>query len=241
MASASSDGSAGRCCPYDVLGIPPDASVELARAAAEDAVKKVLERGGKDWIMNMKLAAFATIVSNKLGEDKAWELYQEVGPKKFAGLNVFVDRREDLPQHPAPAACGKAAHSKRGDKKAVGLVAKVSLSEDEGMEAANNYSDDGMDVNSPNVPTEQKGTSHASETMYWWQVRKGAAGKRRWGWVDEKVNDRLEDAFEGGCNETDAEIDGWTYHYDFVTMTQTSPLEARTQREIRRVVWEGDS
>ena len=109
------------------------------------------------------------------------------------------------------------------------------------MQAASHSSDDGMDVNAPNVPTEQKDTSQATEETYWWQVKKGAVGKRRWGWVDKNVNNRLEDAYEAGIPETDAEIDGWTYHYDLVNMVQTSPLEAATQREIRRVVWEEDS
>lgn len=239
--SASSDAPAGRCCPYDVLGIPRDASVELARAAAEDAVTKVLERAGKDWIMNMKLAAFAAIVTTKLGEDKAWELYQEVGPKRFAALNVFGSSRGDLPQRPALAADARPEDSKRKDKGATTLIAKVSLSEDEGMQATSPTESDGMDVNAANVPSEQKDTSQVPEAKYWWQVKKGPAGKRKWGWVNKHVNDRLEDAFEEGLPETDADIDGWTYHYDLVNMVQTSPGEAGTQREIRREIWEEDS
>ena len=64
---ASNVGDAGLCSPHSVLDIPHDASVDEARDAAEAAIKQMSERGGNEWILNMKLAAFAAIVTDKLG------------------------------------------------------------------------------------------------------------------------------------------------------------------------------
>ena len=58
--------------------------------------------------------------------------------------------------------------------------------------------------------------------------------------MDDDVNSRLEGAHRAGLDMITATIDGWTYHYDLVAMTQTSPNEAVTVREIRRVICDGD-
>ena len=87
----------------------------------------------------------------------------------------------------------------------------------------------------------QDALSEEPEECYWWQVRKGPPGKRRWGFVDDNVNKRLERAFRAGDDDTIAEINGWWYYYDLVYMMQISPMEGGTRREIRRVICDGDS
>ena len=104
------------------------------------------------------------------------------------------------------------------------------------MPATTNTSGDARGSNSLNKATQTEGTSQEPEKYYWWQVKKGPPKKRRWGWVDENVNSRLEEAFHAGNKEATADIDGWTYHYDLVTGTQISPSEAVMTREIRHVI-----
>ena len=47
------------------------------------------------------------------------------------------------------------------------------------------------------------------EKTYWWQVRKGPAKKRRWGWVDHNVNIKLEAAYQKGLTECFAVVEEW--------------------------------
>ena len=89
------------CCPYKVLRIAKCSSVEEAQAAAERAIMTMSAGGGNEWIVNMKLAAFAAIVQTELGEDKAWKLYREVRQKN-PGLKVvdLVRDAHDVGQRP---------------------------------------------------------------------------------------------------------------------------------------------
>ena len=238
--SPSSVGCAGLCCPHSVLEISHDASVEEARAAAEGFVMQLSGRGGSEWILNMKLAAFAAIVTTKLGEDRAWDLYQEVRPKN-PPFNVFVDRREERGRHgPPPPQAG--AHPPEGDIQEEraplpGSQAGPSSNGVWGPTTNSSVDGDGWSI----VPVQHKGTSQEPEEIYWWQVKKGPAGKRKWGWMDDNVSKRLEEAFRAGDAETTVDIDGWLYSYDFIAKTQTSPGEAATARAIRRVICDGNS
>ena len=242
--SDKSDDCAGMNCPYKVLGIPQDADVVQAVAAAEGAVMQLSAREGSAWILNMKLAAFAAIVSKQVGEDQAWNLYQQIRPKNLDGY-VFVDHREarDVPALPAPDDDAPDWGDMEDDEQRT-----VERPEETGPQPNGNMpplpeaADDADGAGSSIMPAQQGGTSQGpQEECFWWQVKKGHAKKRRWGWVDENVNSRLEEAFHAGLQNTTAEIDGWTYEYDLVTMIQTSPVEERTEREIRRVRYDSTS
>ena len=63
----------------------------------------------------------------------------------------------------------------------------------------------------------------------------------RWGWVDEDLNRHLEACFQRRIYETTFDIDGWTYYYDLLALTQTSPSEEGTERRIRREPYRDDS
>ena len=93
------------CCPYNVLEIAKGSSVEEAKDAAELAVMSYEDGKNKEWIVNMKLAAFAHIVHTKLGKDSAWKLYQKVS-KKNPAFKFFDLCREahDLPERPRGGA-----------------------------------------------------------------------------------------------------------------------------------------
>ena len=109
------DDSAGLCCPYNVLEIANGSSVEEAQEAAELAVMTYEDGENKEWIVNMKLAAFAHIVHTKLGKDSAWKLYQEVS-KKSPAFKFFDLCREahDLPERrPAGASSGQHKQDER--------------------------------------------------------------------------------------------------------------------------------
>ena len=221
--------------PHMVLEIPRDASVEQARAAAEEAIKQMSERGGTEWIVNMKLAAFAAVVSAKLGEEQAWKLYLEVRSKMPAPKRFMDGRKERaLPRPPPPPPAG-------GLPQPPPAPAGAPLASRDDVAPTTNTSHDAADSSWAIVPCQQEGMSQKLEETYWWQVKKGPAGKRRWGWMGDNVNERLEEAFRAGHDEVTADIDGWTYSYDLVAMMQTSPFEAATRREIRRVICDGDS
>ena len=93
------------CCPYNVLEIAKGSSVEEAKEAAELAVMEYEDGKNKEWIVNMKLAAFAHIVHIQWGRNEAWKLYQEVS-KKNAAFRFFDICREahDLPERPRGGA-----------------------------------------------------------------------------------------------------------------------------------------
>ena len=223
----SSDAGAGILCPCTVLEIPQDASVEQARAAAEEAVKN-LPKGGAEWILNMKLAAFGAIVSAKLGEEKAWELYKQLRPKRHP-FNLYVkDTPPGIPQRPP------RADAPPGDD------TQAQASASEGVPRPTSTSGAARGSSSASGAVEDEGTSQTPDKSYWWQVRLGPDRKRRWGWADDDVNGLLEEAFEAGDATATAEIEGWVYYYDLVHMMQTSGSPG-TERAIRRVMCEGDA
>ena len=63
----------------------------------------------------------------------------------------------------------------------------------------------------------------------------------KWGWVSEDLNRHLESMFQLGEGETTFDIDGWTYYYDLLAMTQTSPAAEGTERPLRRMTYEDSS
>ena len=229
------------CCPYKVLRIAKCSSVGEAQAAAERAIMTMSAGGGNEWIVNMKLAAFAAIVQSELGEEKAWQLYREVRQKN-PGLKVvdLVRDAHDVGQR--PPADGSPGQHKPGlpEQSEQGEGARPAGAKRAGR-ASSAASDDAGGSNWEIVPVNEENTSHDPEKSYWWQVRKGQAGKRRWGWVDENINGRLEAAYGQGQRETTAELDEWTYKYDLVDMMQTSTGQAVTKREIRRVAYDPNS
>ena len=217
--------------PHSVLGVPADASVEDARDAAEAAVSQMSGREGSEWLLNMKLAAFAAIVTDKLGALVAWQLYQQVRPKQPTNNNLQFQRDiRGLAEPPPPPSRvpppRPSAGAARRQPPARGLSDK----------AADESRSSSWEV----VTDSQEGASMEVEDVFWWQVRKGPKDKRKWGWMDEQVNARLEEAWEGERNEVYAEIDGWEYLYDLVAMTQTSQSAEGTTRRIRRVICDGN-
>ena len=89
--------------PHSVLGVPADASLEDARDAAKAAVSQMSGREGSEWLLNMKLAAFAAIISDKLGAVVAWQLYHQVRPKEPANSNLQFQRdARGLAEPPPP-------------------------------------------------------------------------------------------------------------------------------------------
>ena len=227
--------------PYSVLGVPRNASVEEARDAAERMIMQMVGRGGyQEWIMNMKLAAFGAIADEKLGEVVAFQLYfelhQKLPPVNMHGIRLN-ERGLAVPP-PAPpdgprgityvGATPKRPPQPRNSGRSSGSAATSAARGSVGSELSIK-------------PYKQEGASEGKDEVYWWQVKKGQTGKRKWGWVDDHVNDRLEKAFKDGVTEITAEIDGWQYVYNFESMTQTSPGEGATKRQIRRVICDGDS
>ena len=83
--------------------------------------------------------------------------------------------------------------------------------------------------------------SEPPKERFGWQVKKGRKGKMKWGWVGEDLDRHLENMFQQGEGETTFDLDGWTYYYDLLAMTQTSPNEEGTERPIRRVKYEDSS
>ena len=244
MESSSSAERAGLCSPYNVLEIPHDASVEQAGKMAQRAVlhagrMDIEHEAGSEFIVNMKLAAFAAIASSEYGEDEAWELLQQVRSRRHP-LTVFADRRGSPgpPPHPPPASSQAGKSSGKGKPSPTPPAPSQAPP---WTETTSNTSGEAHGSDSAIVPHQPQVTSQEPETGYGWQVRKGRPGKRWWGWVDDKVNFRLEMAFQRGHREVTAEIDGWTYCYDLIAMTQTSPNAAATEREIRRVICIDDS
>ena len=93
------------CCPYNVLEIAKGSSVEEAKEAAELAVMEYEDGKNKEWIVVMKVAAFAHIVHIQWGRNEAWKLYQEVS-KKNAAFRFFDICREahDVSERPRGGA-----------------------------------------------------------------------------------------------------------------------------------------
>ena len=216
------------CSPFDVLLIPRDASVQRAREAANQAVRELSNQPGSEWILNMKIAAYAAVVAMKTNEDP-YEHYQQVRrperPKKVFRHSRPARKTDDLAAETAgttttPATTPRARSS--------------------GEEKGDSAGSSGTRGATSKRAAKSGGTPKEKEKKYWWQVKKGPTGRRRWGWMDDDIHSRLEGAYGRGLNETTATINGWTYHYDLVGMTQTSPNEAETVRQIRRVICDGD-
>ena len=227
---------AGLSVAYDVLEIANGSCVEGAREAAEYAMEMYQEGEKKEWIVIMKLAAFAYIVHTKEGSDRAWQLYQEVRAKNknFKFLDLCREAH-DLPERRRDGA--SSGTDKEDDRPPLARRFRSSTTEWAGRKARKASSEaDGDDAGWSLVPVKQEETT-LDEKKYWWQVRLGKAGKRKWGWVDDNVNCHLEAAFDAGATECWADRDEWTYHYDLLNLIQTSPGPAETKRELRRVTW----
>ena len=72
-----------------------------------------------------------------------------------------------------------------------------------------------------------------------WQVHAGKTGKLFWKTVDDDLAAILEEAYQNGNLSAKWEYDGWEYHYDMVTMVQTSKTTG-AQRSIRRLDGDAD-
>ena len=236
----------GQNCLFETLEIPRGASVEQAQAAAEEAVMKQTERGESQETLNMKLAAFAALVSIKWDKDRrwAWKLFEQVRRQKPPfNISVHDGEQRGLPQPPprARAPPGGNREQKRAPLPTPPAPPQVGPSSGEGVPATTTTSKNARSSSSWILAIRQEDTSQEPDEEYWWQVQKGPPRKRKWGFVDEHVNSCLEEAWRAGNPETTAWIDGWEYYYDLFAMTQTSPGEAATQREIRRVILIGES
>ena len=64
---------------------------------------------------------------------------------------------------------------------------------------------------------------------------KGKKKNRKWGDVEEALSKHLEEAFQAQEEETTFNLTVGTYHYDMKDMIQTSPLQWKTKRRIRRL------
>ena len=246
-------GCRGLCCPHCVLEISHDVSCDTARQAAEDAVRRLADIPGSEWILAMKLTAFAAIAREQVGAEKAHELFQDVHPRK-APFNIFRERepRPFPPPPPPPPRRVKdappesepllAANSAPKGSSTKGLVQLPKEAASGAGAAASSSSGSLRPVKEEPKQegiTAQAETENSSEKPpqegYHWQVRKGRKGKMRWGWVDEDLDRHLERKFQEGVGETTFLIDGWKYYYDLLAMTQTSPGDDATERAIRRV------
>ena len=228
-------------------------SCDTARRAAEDAVRRLSEIPGSEWILAMKLTAFAAIAREQVGAEKAHELFQDVHPRK-APFNIFREREprpfpppppppprrvKDAPPESEPLLAANSAPKGSSTKGLVQLPKEAAS----GAEAAASSSSGSLrpvkEEPKQEGITAQAETENSSEKPpqegHHWQVRKGRKGKMRWGWVDEDLDRHLERKFQEGVGETTFLIDGWKYYYDLIAMTQTSPGDDATERAIRRV------
>ena len=89
-------------------------------------------------------------------------------------------------------------------------------------------------------PEAQVLRSAVRERAEYWKYRGGKEGMGKWKWMDQETSRKLEDAYLANAASLNIDSgDGWTYHYDFRDMTQTSiPNDdtAPVTRDVTRVV-----
>ena len=77
-------GCQGLCCPWCVLQVSHNSTVDQARDSTFRSVEHAQACGGSEWIVNMKVAAYGEIVTRSLGSEQALQRVGELLPRHRA-------------------------------------------------------------------------------------------------------------------------------------------------------------
>ena len=231
----------GWCCPHCVLEISHEAPPEEGRKKVEDAISNWEAQTEDEWIVHMKMCAYLALLAKRTGNNKDWVLTQAVqgiGNAKrvqwdrpgirvtatpAAPPNTTTNSERPEPTTPGHPADGFSAPEKK--------TRKIQAGTDEGEVASS--SGQQPDV-AQQIDVGMEKTETSLKRVHW-QVMKGKKKNRKWGDVEEDLSKHLEEAFQAQEKETTFNLTVGTYHYDLKDMIQTSPLQWKTKRRIRRL------